>query len=136
MREPLIAVSDIPESGSVSANLLGKEVLVTMVNGKPRAYMNVCLHHGGPLVLEDDRFTCQWHGSQFDARTGHALAGPVRSDARLIMLPTRVEDGTLVYIYEHKESNEPSVAGSTTDVSAGEERIVARDDQQPAADLG
>jgi nitrite reductase/ring-hydroxylating ferredoxin subunit len=103
MRHPLIPVSDIPESGSVSADLLGREVLVTMVNGKPRAYTNVCLHHGGPLVLEGDRFTCQWHGSQFDARTGKALSGPVRADARLLMLPTRVEDGILVYVYEHTE---------------------------------
>ena len=115
MREPLIAVSDIPESGSVPADLLGREVLVTMVNGKPRAYINVCPHQGGPLVLEDDHFTCQWHGSQFDVRTGRALSGPVKADARLIMLPTRVEEGTLVYVYENKESNGPAVAGSTTD---------------------
>jgi nitrite reductase/ring-hydroxylating ferredoxin subunit len=95
-------VSDIPQTGSVPADLLGREVLVTMVNGKPRAYINVCQHHGGPLVLEGDRFTCEWHGSQFDARTGHALSGPVRPDARLIMLPTRVEEGTLVYVYDDK----------------------------------
>ena len=80
MREPLIAVSDIPESGSVPADLLGREVLVTMVNGKPRAYINVCPHQGGPLVLEDDHFTCQWHGSQFDVRTGRALSGPVKAE--------------------------------------------------------
>jgi nitrite reductase/ring-hydroxylating ferredoxin subunit len=105
MRHPLIPVSDIPESGSVSAHLLGREVLVTMLNGKPRAFINVCMHHGGPLVLEDDRFTCQWHGAQYDARTGHALSGPVRPDARLIMLPTRVEEGTLFYVYK-EDSNE------------------------------
>jgi nitrite reductase/ring-hydroxylating ferredoxin subunit len=103
MRHRLLAVNDIPQTGSVPADLLGREVLVTMVNGKPRAYINVCQHHGGPLVLEGDRFTCEWHGSQFDARTGHALSGPVRSDARLIMLPTRVEEGTLVYVYDEKE---------------------------------
>jgi nitrite reductase/ring-hydroxylating ferredoxin subunit len=106
MRHPLLPVREIPESGSVSVDLLGREVLVTMVNGKPRAYINVCLHHGGPLFLEGNRFTCRWHGSQFDARTGHALSGPVRPDARLIMLPTRVEDDTLVYVYESKDSNE------------------------------
>ena len=108
MRQPLVAVSDIPETGSVSADLLGREVIVTMVNGKPRAYVNVCQHHGGPLFLEGDHFTCEWHGSQFDARTGHALSGPVRPDARLIMLPTHVEDGTLIYVYDDKESNERS----------------------------
>jgi nitrite reductase/ring-hydroxylating ferredoxin subunit len=106
MRQRLLPVSDIPQAGSISADLLGREVLVTLVNGKPRAYINVCQHHGGPLVLEGDRFTCEWHGSQFDARTGHALSGPVRPDARLIMLPTRVEEGTLVYVYDEKESNE------------------------------
>jgi len=106
MRHRLLAVSDIPRTGSVSADLLGREVLVRMVNGKPRAYINVCQHHGGPLVLEGDRFSCRWHGSQFDARTGHALSGPVRPDARLIMLPTRVEEGTLFYVNEVKESDE------------------------------
>jgi nitrite reductase/ring-hydroxylating ferredoxin subunit len=105
MRHPLIPVKDIPESGPVSADLLGREVLVTMLNGKPRAFINVCMHHGGPLVLEDDRFTCQWHGAQYDARTGHALSGPVRPDARLIMLPTRIEEGILVYVYK-EDSNE------------------------------
>jgi nitrite reductase/ring-hydroxylating ferredoxin subunit len=113
MRHRLLAVSDIPQTGSVSADLLGREVLVTMVNGKPRAYINVCQHHGGPLVLEGDHFTCEWHGSQFDARTGHALSGPVRPDARLIMLPTRVEEGTLVYVYDDKESNERLGASSS-----------------------
>jgi nitrite reductase/ring-hydroxylating ferredoxin subunit len=106
VRHRLLPVSDIPQTGSISADLLGREVLVTLVNGKPRAYINVCQHHGGPLVLEGDRFTCEWHGSQFDARTGHALSGPVRPDARLIMLPTRVEEGTLVYVYDEKEGNE------------------------------
>jgi nitrite reductase/ring-hydroxylating ferredoxin subunit len=102
MRESLIAVSDIPATGTVSADLLGREVLVTMLNGKPRAFMNVCMHHGGPLVLEGDRFTCEWHGSQFDPRTGKALSGPARLDSRLIMLPTHVEDGMLVYVYDDK----------------------------------
>ncbi len=105
MRHELIAVSDIPPSGTVTAYLLGREVLVTMLNRKPRAYVNVCMHHGGPLVLEDERFTCQWHGAQYDSRTGHALSGPVKADARLIMLPTRVEEGMLVYKYDSNKSD-------------------------------
>ena len=82
MRHRLLPVSDIPQTGSISADLLGREVLVTLVNGKPRAYINVCQHHGGPLVLEGDRFTCEWHGSQFDARTAHFDARAAQSDAR------------------------------------------------------
>jgi nitrite reductase/ring-hydroxylating ferredoxin subunit len=100
MREPLIRVSDIPQDGTVTADLLGREVLVMLQNGKPRAYLNVCMHHGGPLTLEDDTFTCDWHGSTFDVRTGRALSGPVRPDARLIILPTRVQNDVLTYVYE------------------------------------
>lgn len=100
MRQPLIPLEDIPPEGTVTADLLGREVLVMLFNGRPRAYLNVCMHHGGPLTLEGDTFTCGWHGSAFDARTGKALSGPVRPDARLIMLPTRVEDGVLTYVYE------------------------------------
>jgi nitrite reductase/ring-hydroxylating ferredoxin subunit len=100
MREPLVSMDDIPTDGTVTVDLLGREVLVMMQNGKPRAFLNVCMHQGGPLQLDGDTFTCQWHGSTFDARTGKALAGPVRPDARLIMLPTRVEDGVLTYVYD------------------------------------
>jgi nitrite reductase/ring-hydroxylating ferredoxin subunit len=76
MREPLIRVSDIPQDDTVTADLLGREVLLMLLNGQPRAYLNVCMHHGGPLRLEDDTFTCDWHGSTFDVRTGRALSGP------------------------------------------------------------
>jgi nitrite reductase/ring-hydroxylating ferredoxin subunit len=99
MREKLIAVDEIPAEGSVSAELLGREVLVAMSRGKPRAYVNVCMHHGGPLTLHGETFSCEWHGSMFDAHTGRALSGPVRPEARLMMLPTRVEDGLLMYVY-------------------------------------
>ena len=100
MRESLIPMDDIPPEGTVTVDLLGRDVLVMMLNGKPRAYLNVCMHHGGPLTLDGDTFTCGWHGSTFEARTGKALSGPVRPDARLIMLPTRVEDDVLTYVYE------------------------------------
>jgi Rieske Fe-S protein len=103
-----------------------------MLNGKPRAFINVCMHHGGPLGLEGDRFTCEWHGSQFDPRTGKALSGPVRPDARLIMLPTHVEEGTLLYVYDDKP-DDASVVSPTTDVTADDTRTAAPDDQPTAA---
>jgi nitrite reductase/ring-hydroxylating ferredoxin subunit len=110
MKQPLIEVSDIPEEGTATADFMGREVLVTFLNGKPRAYLNLCMHHGGPLTLEGDTFTCDWHGSTFDARTGRALSGPVRPDARLIMLPTRVENGVLTYVYEERKTQEREAA--------------------------
>ena len=100
MREPLIPMSDIPQEGTVTVDLYGREVLVMLLNGKPRAYADVCQHHGGPLSLKGDTFVCEWHASTFEARTGRAISGPVRPDARLMMLPTRVEDGVLTYVYD------------------------------------
>lgn len=100
MREPLIPIADIPPEGTVTVDLLGREVPVLMRDGRPRAYVNVCMHHGGPLTLDGEKFSCKWHGSTFDARTGRALSGPVRPDTRLMMLPTRVEDGVLTYVYD------------------------------------
>lgn len=93
MREALIPLGDIPQDGTVTVDLNGREVLVMLLDGKPRAYANVCLHHGGPLTSEGDTFVCDRHGSVFEARARKAVPGPVRSDARLMMLPTRVEDG-------------------------------------------
>jgi nitrite reductase/ring-hydroxylating ferredoxin subunit len=100
MRSALIRVDEIPQNGVVTVDLLGREVLVMLLNGKPRAFANVCMHHGGPLTLVGDTLSCQWHGAQYDARTGRVISGPPRPDARLIMLPIRVEDGVLTYVYD------------------------------------
>jgi nitrite reductase/ring-hydroxylating ferredoxin subunit len=77
MRHALIQANEIPQSGAATADLLGLEVLVMLLNGKPRAFANVCMHHGGPLTRDGDTLTCQWHGSQYDVRTGRAITGPV-----------------------------------------------------------
>ena len=100
MRNALIRVNEIPKTGAVTVELLGREVLVMLLNGKPRAFANVCMHHGGPLTLDGDTLTCEWHGARYEARTGRVISGPPRPDARLIMLPTRIEDGVLTYVYD------------------------------------
>jgi nitrite reductase/ring-hydroxylating ferredoxin subunit len=93
-------VDEIPHNEAVMVDLFGREVLVMLLNGKPRAFANVCMHHGGPLTLDGATLTCQWHGARYDARTGRLIARPPRPDARLIMLPTRIEDGILTYVYD------------------------------------
>jgi nitrite reductase/ring-hydroxylating ferredoxin subunit len=113
MRDALIRVDEIPLNGAVIVHLLGREILVMMLNGKPRAFANVCMHHGGPLARTGDTLTCQWHGARYEARTGRVIAGPVRPDARLIMLPTRVDDGVLIYVYDDSRSEESATSGQT-----------------------
>lgn len=99
LKVPLCAVDEIPEEGVKAIEFFGRPVLVYKVDGKPRAIANVCLHLGGPLTLEGDTFVCGWHGAQFCRADGRRIAGPVRQDARLLTLPTRIEDGMLTYVY-------------------------------------
>ena len=49
MEHPLIAADQVPETGAVKADLFGRPVLVTNVDGRPRAIADVCPHFGGPL---------------------------------------------------------------------------------------
>lgn len=41
MREALVSMSDIPQDGTVTVDLYGREVLVMLLNGKPRAYQRL-----------------------------------------------------------------------------------------------
>lgn len=99
MKVPLIRVEDIPAEGTANVDFFGRDVLVLQVDGAPKAIMNVCLHLGGPLHREDDCLVCDWHTAAFDVRDGRRIKGPARADTRLLVLPTRVEDGVLTYVY-------------------------------------
>jgi nitrite reductase/ring-hydroxylating ferredoxin subunit len=99
MKFPLIPVAEIPAEGAKEVDFFGRSVLVYLVEGQPRAVANVCLHLGGPLQCQGDKFVCAWHGAEYAFADGHRLAGPVRPDAKLMRLPTRIEDGVLTYVY-------------------------------------
>ena len=99
MKYPLIPVAEIPSEGAKEVDFFGRSVLVYLVEGQPRAVANVCLHLGGPLECKGNKFVCAWHGAEYARADGQAISGPVRRDARLMRLPTRIEDGVLTYVY-------------------------------------
>ena len=99
MKFPLCPVSEIPEEGAATVDFFGREVLVMKVDGQPKAIANVCMHLGGPLQREGDKLVCAWHGAEFGCADGRRLKGPARFDARLMTIPTRIEDGVLTYVY-------------------------------------
>lgn len=76
-----------------------REALVLRVNGAPKAIISTCLHLGGPLHQEGNKLVCAWRGAEFARNDGCRLKGPARADARLMVLPTRIEDGVLTYVY-------------------------------------
>jgi nitrite reductase/ring-hydroxylating ferredoxin subunit len=99
MKVPLIRVQDIPNQGMTHVDFFGRDVLVLMVDGTPKAIMNVCLHLGGPLRRENDCLVCEWHSAAFNVRDGQRVKGPARQETRLLTLPTRIEAGVLTYVY-------------------------------------
>lgn len=99
MKIPLCKVEEIRAGEIKTVDFLGREVLVFEVDGEPKAFLNYCMHFGGPMKLDSDKLVCEWHGAEFECKTGERLAGPARPGARLIALPTRVEDGVLHYEY-------------------------------------
>lgn len=98
MEQPIIADADIPETGSVVAEFFDRPVIVTRVNGRPRVVVATCPHFGGPLELHGTTLQCQWHQAEFGL-DGACLRGPARSDSRAMVLPTRVIDGVVTYVY-------------------------------------
>lgn len=102
MEQPLIAVEAVPDEGTVTADFFGRNVLVTRVDGRPGAYLDSCPHFGGPLRRDGDSFVCDWHEAAFGL-DGRCSRGPARADSRLVVLPTRVIDGQVTYVYEPPE---------------------------------
>lgn len=99
MKTPLCKLADIPASGAARVDFFGREALVYAIGGEPRAVMNTCTHLGGPLELKDGKLVCAWHGARFDAASGAAQSGPAGTCAHALVLPTRVEDGVLTYVW-------------------------------------
>lgn len=72
----------------------GREVAVYCVNGEFYATENFCPHKGAPLAagkLCDYVVECDWHGWQFDVRTGECLTVSERIETYAVV----VEDGVV-----------------------------------------
>ena len=70
---------DLNEGGLLKVEHNGKQIVLSMINGKIYAMDSVCSHEGGPLeegTLEGYEIECPWHGSRFDVRTGEVTNPP------------------------------------------------------------
>jgi len=74
----------------------GTRLATTRVGGDPAVVGERCSHRGGPLsegAVIDGCFSCPWHGSRFDARTGAVRRGP--ASVPQPVYETREEGGTI-----------------------------------------
>lgn len=70
-------VEDLPAGSCKTIELpAGRELALYRINGEFYATENFCPHKGAPLAegtLCDHVIECNWHGWQFDVRTGECL---------------------------------------------------------------
>jgi phenylpropionate dioxygenase-like ring-hydroxylating dioxygenase large terminal subunit len=76
---PVATVAELRRQGMVRAELLGKQLLLTWNDGKPRAWADSCPHLGLPMsmgVLKKDRVACRYHGWAFSVDDGRVVEQP------------------------------------------------------------
>jgi nitrite reductase/ring-hydroxylating ferredoxin subunit len=89
-----VAVEDLGEGTAKAADVEGRQVLVSRLDGTISAIENTCSHQGGPLSMgkiADGVVTCPWHGSCFRLRDGAVVRGPAAHPQP--MLEARVRKG-------------------------------------------
>jgi 3-phenylpropionate/trans-cinnamate dioxygenase ferredoxin component len=88
-------VEDLPLGGCKTIALPeGHELAVYNVNGEFYATDNFCPHKGAPLsegMLCGNVIECDWHGWQFDVRTGECLTVTEKIETYKVI----VEDGVI-----------------------------------------
>jgi cytochrome b6-f complex iron-sulfur subunit len=92
----LVALSDVPVGGAVSATTSAGEPVVV---GQPEAgtavcFSAVCTHMGCTVEPEGAELVCPCHGSVFRAATGENVSGP--APRPLDVVPVEVRDGQVV----------------------------------------
>jgi 3-phenylpropionate/trans-cinnamate dioxygenase ferredoxin subunit len=88
-------VEHLPQGSCKTIELpAGRELALYNVNGEFYATENFCPHKGAPLSsgnLCEYTIECDWHGWQFDVRTGECLTVPEKIETYEVV----IEDGVI-----------------------------------------
>ena len=138
---------DVEDGGHILVEINGRSVGIFHVDGEWYGLLNLCPHRGGPMCegllvshLESDRpgefrldasrklLECQWHGWEFDLRTGQSYLDPIKT--RLRPYPVSVESGQVLAaeLEDEQEGGTQLVKGPYTaeayEVSVEDEYVV------------
>jgi len=108
--ERAAGLEELPPGALKAVRLGGLAITLCNVEGEIYAVENNCSHQHYPLSrgeLDENVLTCDWHGAQFDVRTGDALTLPAVSAVRTFQV--RVE-GEAVYVRTEGEPPTPAEA--------------------------
>jgi 3-phenylpropionate/trans-cinnamate dioxygenase ferredoxin component len=75
------SLSEVPTGEMLAVEVDGVRVSLANCDGEVYAFSDNCSHRdfplsSGELDTEECTVTCDWHGAQFDVRTGKALCLP------------------------------------------------------------
>jgi nitrite reductase/ring-hydroxylating ferredoxin subunit len=76
-----------------------EEIVLCKMDGEVYAFQGLCSHEALPLdggEVEDGVLTCEWHGAQFDVRTGAVCSPPASVPLR--GYDTRVDEEGRVFV--------------------------------------
>jgi glycine betaine catabolism B len=107
---------DLKEGELLKVEHAGKQIVLSMVNGKIYAMDAVCSHEGGPLedgTLDGYEVECPWHGSKFDVRTGKVTNPP--ADTPQSIYEVRAENTDILL----SKTSSGGVYETKSDVSRG-----------------
>lgn len=91
----LAKLSDLEEGRGKNVRAAGKEVLVCLIDGRPRAYRNFCPHMGGSLRCVGRELVCGMHGARYDVEGVKPPTPPASSMSRIEEFPVLVEGDDL-----------------------------------------
>lgn len=108
-------VSEVPSGRSKSYRAMGKDLIVVNtgralpeggMTPELRGYVDFCTHMGGKLRCIGERFECDWHGAQFDCKTGESVpeAGGAPENAPLEKIDLEIDGEDIIWLYEQKKS--------------------------------
>ena len=72
---------DIPPGKLHKVSVDGKEIVIANIDGNYFAMDDTCTHQGASLSdgkLEGSTVTCDWHGAQFDCKSGKLAKFPAK----------------------------------------------------------
>ncbi len=74
-------LSGVPEESALGLEVEGKRICLIQAQGEVYALADNCTHRDFPLSegeidADECSITCEWHGAEFDIRSGEATALP------------------------------------------------------------
>lgn len=82
------SLSDLPEESVLGIEVDGKRICLARAEGEVYALADNCTHRDFPLSegevdADECSITCEWHGAEFDMRSGEATALPATRPVRV-----------------------------------------------------